>query len=1127
MKNEYQNAASKLLIITSISAFSYAASADDTVASSTVTETTPFASQPLQLIDRTVSKEINNTKPNIMLFIDDSTSMNKPVTGSGNRIKVVKSALLDIIDTYGERFNWNLFTLWATEENLTLNEKGNFSEGESGHRHNYMGKTEISNLIKKVDFAKSGIQKYGHTPATIRYLEAALVAQNGFKYKCQQSFIVMLSDGDANTERYGYVGSRENSFQKGYPYTTDEYSAFDPNSVYGSLPDGYIFNGTEKGQGISFFSQKLFDTDLKTGPDWDGKQFISTYTVGFSSDLTDQGKKYLEKAGAAESNKTYFYADNPSDLKKAFQDIFSDITSSSQPEGIATTSIATPSNTSSSIADMAATMTLDTGNWSSEILFHQLGPNGQPVKKDGKYVSRSADYSGRQVIVNNGSQNYILGNSPTEAQQADFGFQNSEEFNTAFVPWFIRDSNISDSQIKTRVENLAADIKNKKENGESVTELDVKEFRVRAEKADADERQMGDVLNASTLGIGTIETTVKDSVITKKYTTSKYVVTGANDGMVYIFKSTGETEKPYQLALNYVPGGMQREGSSDTLMKNLKNLAREDYGTVANPHIYGVNGGIAYATTAATADRRQRTLALGAMGQGGRGVYALNIAGCERTKATETCSEVGMDSSDWLNSVPAWESGKVSSVDGDKVNKLGYTVGSPMLYQGATKSWSKEGDKLSPHITDGVKLLGFVANGYPGSAAEMKTMHDGKPTLYIFDALGEELGTGATTSVTNSGSYAGEILKKISIENAHEPVAAKQEKARGVLSAPTVVDIDQDGIADVVYAGDYAGDMYRFDLRGGMSDWKVAKLYDGDPKQPITAAPAVYRVNDQKVVVLFGTGSDLFKEDLKDVDQQAFYGIYDDLSDDPKLVSYDSVVTRKLTTTEGGEGKPSSRTVTGGEPKNWKINLNIGIAPPQPENGKESAATNQKTRSNEKVVVQPVVLLSTVFFSTRIYDHEVKKDEATGSNKMCGVIEETEKSSGTSWLMALDAETGGMPKTVKFADGFGKNSAGYDLGALASQATVLSSSSLKADKPPLALNDNSQVQNGELINLGKEGATKKTPLKLNNKCLNSDDYFALLAKDQREDALVSVALTGKVCPGPGLLIRLNTQEIIE
>ena len=117
------------------------------------------------------------------------------------------------------------------------------------------------------------------------------------------------------------------------------------------------------------------------------------------------------------------------------------------------------------------------------------------------------------------------------------------------------------------------------------------------------------------------------------------------------------------------------------------------------------------------------------------------------------------------------------------------------------------------------------------------------------------------------------------------------------LSAQTVIDGNDDGVADFVYAGDLEGNMWRFDLRETSPDnWTHAKLITAKDKngnvQSITAAPSVTRnpqrnldtvagtkLDEYTYMVLFGTGQYLGYFDITDANphQQTFYGIWDNV----------------------------------------------------------------------------------------------------------------------------------------------------------------------------------------------------------------------------------------------------------
>jgi hypothetical protein len=100
---------------------------------------------------------------------------------------------------------------------------------------------------------------------------------------------------------------------------------------------------------------------------------------------------------------------------------------------------------------------------------------------------------------------------------------------------------------------------------------------------------------------------------------------------------------------------------------------------------------------------------------------------------------------------------------------------------------------------------------------------------------------------------------------------------RNGLSAPTLVDINEDGMVDLAFAGDLNGDMWRFNLEGSLStSWNIDyKLYDGSPTQPITTTPDVTQHSESGYMVLFGTGKLYQIEDMNNNTIQSIYGIRD------------------------------------------------------------------------------------------------------------------------------------------------------------------------------------------------------------------------------------------------------------
>ena len=578
------------------------------------------------------------------------------------------------------------------------------------------------------------------------------------------------------------------------------------------------------------------------------------------------------------------------------------------------------------------------------------------------------------MLVNNGQTGgiYYLSAADT-SHKNDFGIESDSEFTNAFVPWLMRAPNKTDKQIQ--------------ETANSITPRLVKKYRERTPGAADKQRQMGDVLGSPVVSLG------KDSAGKQKY-----VITAANDGMTYIFESTGssdETQSPYNLTLNYLPAGMQRESNDDSLTvgKAIPATAEDGYGKDEknNPHLYLNNGGLSWVETADTGSLDRQYVLLGTMGQGGRGAYALSIAGKKRDGSGDAGLDAGTSAR--LQEVPMWETEKGAN------NGLGYTVSQAKIAQVATE-WQSD----KPKLDKGVRVYAFLANGYrPGTYDDAGTFtpntaisaYDSAPTLYVYDMMGQEFGTTVTKTTTRTGVSAGTLVQKITV-----PAGSN---GPGALASPAVVDVDFNGVVDVAYAGDQFGNLYRFDLRGAPSTWKAYMIYQGKPTQPITSAPAVYRKNENEYIVVFGTGSDVFKHDQRSKDQQMIMGIYDNLQEKtPSAISssssaivdqsFDHTATEKRYITDVGFDPTRNKA--------WRILLN------------NSGTEGEFAVSAEKVVSSPQMLLSTAFISTRTYkikEKDVKLPSGANPAKTCYVAEKSIETKGNSWSMAINVLTGAGP----------------------------------------------------------------------------------------------------------------------
>lgn len=217
------------------------------------------------------------------------------------------------------------------------------------------------------------------------------------------------------------------------------------------------------------------------------------------------------------------------------------------------------------------------------------------------------------------------------------------------------------------------------------------------------------------------------------------------------------------------------------------------------------------------------------------------------------------------------------------------------------------------------------------------------------------------------------------------------------LASPVPVDVDNDRVTDFIYAGDLKGNLWKFDLTGASKNsWDVAfknagvaeplyKVVDMDGNsQAITSRPTVGAHPKGGYMVYFGTGKYFENSDgILPVKPpvQDFYGIRDNgasFTGRDKLLSQSIVFEGVATTTDGSTSANKIRIVTNnsvGTPPTYGWHL--PLYPPS------------KARTGERVVSQPILRNGRIIFASIV-----------PSESVCGF-------GGDSWLMELDADTGG------------------------------------------------------------------------------------------------------------------------
>lgn len=345
---------------------------------------------------------------------------------------------------------------------------------------------------------------------------------------------------------------------------------------------------------------------------------------------------------------------------------------------------------------------------------------------------------------------------------------------------------------------------------------------------------------------------------------------GANDGMLHGFSaSTGEE------LLAYVPGEMYRQRNSRWMLNQLTEV---DYGkqSSSNAHRYYVDGTPTIGDICTTEDvglcpaGNWRSLLVGSLGAGGQGIYALNVTD------PATFSETN------ASTLVKWEFSDKNDVD------MGYTVGRPYIVRLCT-------DRLSDNSCEKWSWYVLMNNGYNNTEADGYASTTGDAALFILNA--------------NTGA----LVKKINVKRGDTTASGPNG-----LSEIAPIDYDGDGVVDYVYAGDLKGNLWRFDLMDENSNnWKITLGTTANPapvyvawdeqatrvRQPITTAPDAIVHPNGGLLVTFGTGSYLFKNDDLTNQVQTVYGIWDKLdnnavaSSDRSNLLEQEVITATVTST--------------------------------------------------------------------------------------------------------------------------------------------------------------------------------------------------------------------------------------
>lgn len=304
---------------------------------------------------------------------------------------------------------------------------------------------------------------------------------------------------------------------------------------------------------------------------------------------------------------------------------------------------------------------------------------------------------------------------------------------------------------------------------------------------------------------------------TSKKNRREMIYVGANDGMLHGFNArvaSPDTIPAGKEVFAYIP----TQGFSKFADLSASNYGKDN----TNTHQYFVDGP-AYVTDAFLKGA-WRTILVGSLGGGGRGIYVLDISDPENFSADDVLFELTEA----------------------QYPQLGYITGRPILAPAKDNRW---------------KI--FLGNGYNSTQGG-----SAKAYLGVIDVedewnrIASGSGTTRTVFLTTDGV------------------------SESALAQPALLP-DPDGYIVAAYAGDMRGNLWKFDLSGATpGTWAAAfgttPLFVASRsgvRQPITASPTLGfnpELTPARVMVYFGTGSYVAANDNQPSSAiQSFYAIAD------------------------------------------------------------------------------------------------------------------------------------------------------------------------------------------------------------------------------------------------------------
>lgn len=448
---------------------------------------------------------------------------------------------------------------------------------------------------------------------------------------------VIISSIGSNKMGFGYVISGTESDGPHFHSGVNNYSEYECSNCT-------VGNGkATRTWAIGSSSDKFLESPLFYASKWGGfSETLVKSAVGDSYTYTDRLSYYsrddvLSAIKSVTKPESYNFATDPRLLEASLRSAFNSIAAS-----IGSASAVATNSTRLSEGSYVFQAQFNSDDWSGTLNAYEFTNDGSlpllPTFSTTQGVSMPKTGSGRNVYTFNGSAIRPLSwANLTDPQKVALRLG----------------TETTDSNAQKRVDWLL---------GNSTHENNASGLR---ERGSGDKRNiLGDIVNSSPAYVGAWDfrynrlpvggSSYRDYVDTKK-TKIPRVIVGSNNGMVHVFQApTKEVAggDVFRELYAYIPS---------MVLSKIANLAQPNYGTPENPHQFIVDGPITVGDV--YIGDSWRTIAVGTLGAGGKGIYALDVT-------DETTPKV------------LWE---LSEKD---YPSLGYVMGKPLIVPMKNNRWA-------------------------------------------------------------------------------------------------------------------------------------------------------------------------------------------------------------------------------------------------------------------------------------------------------------------------------------------------------------------------------------------------------------------------------------------------------